>query len=169
MEISMNKITIGLDNGSTASMAVIGNRNGPLFDTVPTKDYLMGKAGKVIKRIDVDELCLMLTPFLEGGCEVRAYVEKPFTGQSFMVNTMVLAARSHEAVLIAMERLGVGVETVSSKEWQVPILGNVKGSPALKHASMLRGMALYPQFRDQIKKHGDADGLLMAHHFHHHA
>lgn len=172
----MTKYTIGIDNGTTGTIAILGP-DGPFFDVVPTKEYLMGKAGKVVRRIDHAGLGGMIGARLFGvtgtwdanRMQVSAYVERPFTGSAMMINTTVLSARAHEAVLTVLENLGIGVTTVDSKEWQVPILGNVKGSPALKHASMLRGVALYPQFKDQIKKHGDADGLLMAHHFHHHA
>ena len=127
----------------------------------------MGMAGKIVRRIDHAALFDMIDsriPAYRG--DLSAYVERPFTGSAMMINTVVLSARAHEAVLIVLERLGIGTTTVDSKEWQVPILGNVKGSPALKHASMLRGMAMYPAFAAQIKKHGDADGLLLAHHFH---
>lgn len=168
----MTRYTIGIDNGTTGSIAILGP-DGPFFDLVPVKEYLMGKAGKVINRIDHEALHEMLcTRVFDGNAmhpkEVVAYVERPFTGSAMMVNTTVLSARAHEAVLIVLERLAVGVQTVDSKEWQLPMLGNIKGSPALKHASMLRGVALYPRFMEIIKKHGDADALLMAHHFHHH-
>lgn len=163
--------TIGIDNGTTGSIAILGP-DSPFFDEVPTMDFLMGKAGKIIKRIDHGELSAMI--YNRGGdrrsvdfpANVRAYVERPFTGSAMMINTSVLAARSYEAVLIVLEQMGIPVQTVDSKEWQAPILGAVKGSALLKKASMLRGMALYPKLADSIRSHTDADGLLMAHHFH---
>ena len=164
-KISMNKYVLAIDNGVTGSLAILGP-DSPFFDLVPTKEYLMGKAGKVVRRIDHDALSAMISLRLRSNADVSAYVERPFTGGPMFVNVANLSARAHEAVLITLERLGIGTQTIDSKEWQVPILGNVKGSPALKHASMLRGIALYPQFLTQIKKHGDADGLLMAHHYH---
>jgi hypothetical protein len=160
--------TIAIDNGTTGSIAILGP-DGPFFDVIPTKEYLMGKAGKVVKRIDHFELARMIEARNSGlnmRTFARAYVERPFTGSAMMINTTVLAARSHEAVLIVLEQLGIGTQTVDSKEWQVPILGNAKGSPALKKASKLRGMALYPALAASINDHGDADSLLMAHHFH---
>jgi hypothetical protein len=156
--------TIAIDNGTTGSIAILGP-DGPFFDVIPTKEYLMGKAGKVVKRINWAGLYAIIDMRSRGQAR-SAYVERPFTGSAMMINTSVLAARSHEAVLIVLEQLGIGVQTVDSKEWQVPILGAVKGSEALKKASKLRGMALYPALAATINDHGDADGLLMAHHYH---
>lgn len=161
----MTTHTIGLDNGTSGTIAILGP-DSPFFDAVPSKPYLMGRAGKVVQRIDHDALRAMIAFRIGAPANAHCYVERPFTGSAMMINTSVLAARAHEAVLIVLEQLGVGVTTVDSKEWQVPVLGAVKGSAELKKASMLRGMALYPQFAKQIKSHGDADGLLMAHHFH---
>jgi len=166
----MSKYTISIDNGTTGTVAILGP-DTPFFDVVPTKKHLMGMAGKVITRIDTEEMIAMLFNRLPNGLNpkhgVSAYVERPFTGSPMMINTTVLSARAHEAVLIVMERLNVGTQTVDSKEWQKAMLGDVKGSANLKQASKLRGIAMYPQFAKQIKDHGDADGLLMAHYYHH--
>jgi hypothetical protein len=121
----------------------------------------------VVKRIDWDRLNCMISGRI-GLCEkARAYVERPFTGSAMMINTTVLSARAHEAVLIVLEQLGIGAQTIDSKEWQVPILGAVKGSAELKKASKLRGAQMYPALAATINDHGDADALLMAHHYHH--
>jgi hypothetical protein len=160
------KYTIGIDNGTTGSIAILGP-DGALFEIIPTRYYLLGKAGKMVRRIDTDALRSILALSMAGAhTHTRAYVERPFTGSAMMINTVALAARAHEAVLITLESLGIGLETVDSKQWQIPILGAVKGSANLKHASMLRGCALYPGLAGTIKKHGDADSLLMAHYFH---
>jgi hypothetical protein len=138
--------------------------NGPAtFFAIPSKDELLGKTGKVIKRVDHYELELALAPFLSDPC--AAYIERPFTGGPMMINTSLLAARAYEAVIIVMERLGIGWHRVDSREWQSAMLPGVKGSAELKKASRLRGIQLYPALATAIKHHGDADGLLMAHHF----
>jgi len=163
----MSKYTISIDNGTTGTVAILGP-DTPFFDVVPTKKHLMGMAGKVITRIDTEELMTMIFNRVPLHRDViTAYVERPFTGSPMMINTTVLSARAHEAVLIVMERLNVGTQTVDSKEWQKAMLGDVKGSANLKQASKLRGIAMYPQFAKQIKDHGDADGLLMAHYYYH--
>lgn len=161
-----NRITIGIDNGSTGSIAILGP-DTPFFEPMPVKEWLMGKAGKLVQRINHRELGAMLSARLpcDMSC-VRAYVERPFTGSAMMINTSVLSARSYEAVLIVLEQLGIGLSTVDSKEWQAAVLGGIKGSIALKKASKLRGCSMYPALAGTITDHGDADGLLMAHHFH---
>ncbi len=162
----MSKYTIAIDNGTTGTIAILGP-DTPFFDVVPTKEHLMGRAGKIIKRIDTaDLLATIFNRLPADSSQISAYVERPFTGSAMMINTTVLSARAHEAVLIVLERLAVGTATVDSKEWQAAMLGKVKGSAELKKASMLRGMAMYPQFAAQIKAHGDADALLMAHYYH---
>ena len=48
---------IGIDNGTSGSYGIIGP-NGVIFDEMPIKDSLLGKAGKHIKRIDVSKLII---------------------------------------------------------------------------------------------------------------
>lgn len=165
----MSRTTIAIDNGVTGSIAIIGP-DGVFFEPVPTKEQLMGKAGKVVRRIDHDALQNMLagrvTHFNGHNAHARAYIERPFTGSAMMINTTVLSARAHEAVSIVLEQLGIGYETVDSKPWQAAMLGAIKGSPALKKASMLRGMQMFPAHAKAIRDHGDADSLLMAQYYH---
>jgi hypothetical protein len=166
----MSKYTIAIDNGTTGTIAILGP-DTPFFDSIPTKEYLLGKAGKVVRRIDWRDLSAMIfqrlpSSILSRGNVMHAFVERPFTGGPMFVNVSTLSARAHEAVMIVLEQLAIGTATVDSKEWQAAMLGTVKGSPALKKASMLRGMAMYPQFAAQIKAHGDADALMMAHYYH---
>jgi hypothetical protein len=159
----MTPTTIAIDNGTTGSIGVLAWSHEAVFMTTPIKEELHGKAGKVIKRIDHRELELALAPFLTAPC--RAYVERPFTGGPMMINTAILAARAYEATIIVLERLGIGWQQVDSKEWQSVMLPGVTGSAELKKASKLRGTQLYPSQATAIKAHGDADSLLMAHHF----
>lgn len=163
----MKRVTIGVDNGSSGSIAIL-NHIGSIFEPMPTKSALMGKAGKVIKRIDHQSLYDFLVLYVGGEPteNIHAFIERPFTGSPMMINTCVLSARSFEAAIIVLERLGIGYTVVDSKEWQKAILGNVKGSPALKEASGLRGAQIYPAHAKAIEDHGDADGLLIAHHYH---
>lgn len=159
----MKHTTLAFDNGTSGSVGIITGAGKAVFYSVPTKQELHGKAGKVIKRIDHAELEKELALFLNHPC--RAYVERPFTCGPMMINTALLAARAYEATIITLERLGIGWQQVDSKEWQSVMLPGVKGSTALKKASSLRGQQLYPDLGLAIKAHGDADGLLMAHHF----
>ena len=151
-------ITIGIDNGTSGSWSVLGN-GWVYFAPVPTKMSLLGKMERRITRIDVPPLLQTLRKS-KGD---RAYVERPFTGR--FLNAVLPAQRAFEAVLIALETAGVPYEVIDSKVWQKPMLGAVKGSENLKRASMELGIKLYPQLAYQITKHGDADGLLIAHYF----
>lgn len=159
----MSRTTLAVDNGVTGSVAVIGP-DGVLFEAIPTKESLEGKAGKVVRRIDHAILRAILSNYSPR--DTRCYIEKPFTGGPMFVNTMTLSARAYESVVIVMELLEIGTTTVSSKDWQRAMLGTVKGSAELKKASMLRGCQMYPALAAAIKDHGDADSLLMAHYYH---
>lgn len=163
-----NRVTVGIDNGSTGSVGIIGP-NGAIFEKVPTQPYLhYGKKGSIGQRLDRAALINLILGQIDKPTEianVRAYIERPFSGR--FINSVVPAHRFFEATIIVMEDLKIGYEVVDSREWQPPILGNVKTSAKLKLASELRGVQLYPQLRDAIKSHGEADGLLIAHFFHH--
>ena len=163
----MQKITLGIDNGTTGTIALIGSA-GSIYDEIPTKEMLDGKKGRVIRRIDHAKLAEIISAAFDASLRVgaHAYIERPFTGSAMMINTSVLSARSFEAALIVLEQLGIGFTVIDSKEWQKPLLGDVKGSAELKKASKLRGLQLYPAHSAAINDHGDADGLLIAHYFH---
>jgi len=157
----MSKAIVGIDNGPTGSIGIIGP-DGVIFESVPTKESLhYGKAGTKSKRLDraaFKDLMFMHVPF-----GTMVFVERPFTGQ--FVKAAISAARFYEAMIICLEDMNMGYQTVDSKEWQKPVLGEVKGSAALKKASKLRGIEMYPNLKAAITKHKDADGLLIAHHF----
>lgn len=160
-------ITLGIDNGATGSIGVLG-LDEPLFIETPVKKSLLGKAERVIMRVDHHALRNFL---LRVRCDSRwpdglhAYIERPYTGK--FVNAMLPGQRAFEATLIVLEQHGVAITVIDSKTWQKPLLGDAKGSEALKAASARLGAQLYPQFAALIRKHKDADGLLIAHHFHH--
>lgn len=158
----MSKTTLSFDNGVTGSLAIF-SPDGTIFEPMPTKPQLMGKAGKQIKRIDHEQLSLLIGNVTE---PVHAFVERPFTGGPMMVNVSVLSARAYESVLIVLEQLGIGYETVDSKVWQSAMLGNVKGSANLKVASKLRAMEMFPVHAAAVKSHKDGDSLLMGSFYH---
>lgn len=149
---------IGIDNGTSGSYSIIAP-NWVAFGSMPTKKSILGKKERVISRIDVQELNLLLVRAMGG----KAYLERPFTGR--FLNAVLPAQRAFEAVLIALENLSIPYEVIDSKVWQKPILGDIKGSANLKEASRRKGIELYPDLKDMIEAHGDADGLLIAHHF----
>jgi hypothetical protein len=156
----MSRTIVGIDNGSTGSIGILKPDNVLFFET-PFKEMLQGKAGRKIRRVDHKALTAMLLPH----APFMAYIERPYTGK--FVSAMLPGQRSFEAVLIVLEQIGCGFEVIDSKAWQMPVLGKIKGSDALKQASLMRGSQIYPQWADLIRKHKDADGLLIAHHFYH--
>lgn len=161
--------TLAVDNGVTGSLAVVGPGNYAVMTPTPTKDFLQGRAGKVIRRVDTREMIDWIRNAIPVAKDVasvtRAYVERPFTGSAMMILTTTLAARAYEATLIALESLCIGYETVDSRDWQKHQLPGVTGSANLKKASLLKGLQLYPALAPYIRKQGDADSLLIAHHF----
>lgn len=160
----MSRTTIGIDNGSTGSIGII-SPDGVTFESVPTQDYLhYGAKGSISQRLDRAALINLIQPHNNSIQAPRIFIERPFTGK--FINAVIPAHRFFEATIIVLEDLQVGYEVVDSREWQKPVLGLVTGSANLKKASKLRGIQLYPKLEQAIKSHGDADGLLIAHHFH---
>lgn len=161
------KTVIGIDNGSTGTVGIITPTKSYFFETPTTPFLHYGKRGTVSNRIDRAELSRMITEAITGIDKntVRVMIERPFTAGPMMIKAMLGAHRCFEATICVLEDLGLGYEVVDSGTWQDPVLGSVSGSSALKQASMLRGMQMYPQFAKEIKQHKDADGLLIAHHF----
>lgn len=154
---------LAIDNGTTGSCTVLGPGGHAVMTATPTKEAVMGKAGKIIRRVDVPELTKWIknaAPRID--C---AYLEKPFTGSAMMINSTVLAARAFEATIICLEDLAIGYEVVSSRDWQAAMLPGVTGRANLKRASYAKGVQMYPALKPYIHAIGDADSLLMAHHF----
>ena len=160
---------IGIDNGSTGTIGIITPSGAHFFET-PTQEYLhYGKKGTVSNRLDRKATAEKINASLSASGvtvdQVRVFIERPFTAGPMMIKSMLSAHRMFEATICLLEDLNLGYDVIDSGEWQKPVLGGIKGSPELKKASLLRGSQLYPQFAAEIKRHGDADGLLIAHHF----
>ncbi len=166
-------VIIGIDNGPTGSIGIMRDGQPVHFGPIPTQPYLhYGKKGTISNRLDRDALRSLVfgkIPLITDRSAARVYIERPFTGSSMMIKSMLSSARFFEATIITLEDLGLGYEVVDSGVWQKPTLGAVSGSDALKLASKLRGIQMYPQFKDAITRQKDADGLLIAHHFSRHA
>lgn len=158
--------TIGIDNGTTGSIGIIGPNHIRFLET-PNKKSILGKAKRVIMRIDHEQLLNLFSGILkdEYVSDVKAFIERPYTGT--FVNAMLPGQRAFEATLVCLEIKKIPYEVVDSKEWQKSIIGDsTKGSEALKAASLKIGASLYPNLSDVIEDHGDADGLLIARHYH---
>ena len=157
----MSKTYIGIDNGSTGTIGIIAPGGVQFLETPVVESLHYGKKGGLIKRLDRPAFKTLLSGLNPVDCVIK--IERPFTAGPMMINAMLHAHRFFEATICALEDLGFGYEVIDSGTWQKPMLGDVKGSPELKKASKLRGTQLYPQFAEAIKRHGDADGLIIAH------
>jgi hypothetical protein len=174
------KITIGIDNGTTGSVAIVGGSSS-YYGPVPVKETVSHVKSKgFAKRIDRAALFSLLHQHCIGSStpdsvDIRVYVEAPFT-MPVASEAVLLGHRAFEAVLCVFEDLSIPVETCMPRDWQPTQLGaagtlpikNVRGTAKAdtKKASLLKGIALYPQLESAIREQGDADGLLIAHHYH---
>ena len=152
---------IGIDNGTTGTIAILDG-DTTVFVETPVFKTLGYQKSKVrhINRIDVPALKKLLEQY--NPLTTRVVIERP------MINVMrfqasISAARSLEATLIVLESLRFGYEYVDSGHWQKVLLpAGVKGAPNLKKASKEIGLRMFPMHEEIIKKHGDADALLIA-------
>ena len=156
-----NKLYIGIDNGVSGTIGAICN-NKTWFLNVPVKmeqNYTKKKAN--ITRIDFDKMLSVFADILSKGNPEATIclIERPMVNPTrFGATTSAL--RALEAVLIAVEYFHIPIQFEDSKAWQKELLPH--GSKTLKDDSRDIGCRLFPQHRDLIIKHGDADGLLLA-------
>jgi len=163
-----SRVIIGIDNGATGTIALVGLFN-PIFMETPVKkgqDYTVKVQN--VSRIDWARLKELLEDWKSKADEqetpIFAYVERPYTGR--FPKTVAIAARAYEATIIILEQLGIGYEAVDSGHWQKGMLPKgTKTSVKLKKASRDVGCRLFPMHAELIKKHTDADGLLIAEYY----
>ena len=154
------KTYIGFDNGSSATVCILGE-NTDIF-SMPTKREQSYTARKQqITRIDAPVLTAILSPYADG-CDVLAVLENPFCNPK-MFKTSIAAARALEALLVVLENLGIPYMYISAKKWQHELLpAGIKGRAEQKKASLDVGCRLFPTHKEEIIKHKDADGALIA-------
>jgi hypothetical protein len=146
---------IGIDNGTTGSITILDNYCKIIYhDAVPTIQTInYTKKIKYITRINFKKLVEILSPY---SGKSRAITERPAINPKFM-NTSILAARSFEILITALEYVGIGYEVIDSKEWQKAILGNIHGKD-LKFIADEKAKQL---FQIDVKK-GFGDSILIA-------
>jgi len=163
----MHKIYIGVDNGVTGTIAWVSNLHPAGFVETPVKseqNYTREK--KNVTRIDTKALEALLQELLEktdtAPDECVAVIERPMVNpMRFMASCSAL--RALEATLIVLENLGIPRMYTDSRAWQKSLLPQgCKGAPELKRASEDIGLRLFPCLDKTIKKHKDADALLIA-------
>lgn len=155
----MSKVYIGIDNGVSGTIAVVGDDVETIFMHTPTKvEQNYTKAKQSIRRVDADGFLEVLKKY--NPKDVVAIMERPLVNPSRFTSTLS-AIRCFEAELVLLESLQIKHLFIDSKEWQRKLLPKgIKGSEELKKASLDIGNRLFPQFEDV--KHGDRDSLLMA-------
>ena len=153
------KTYIGIDNGVTGTIGIIHSHGLVEFVKTPVKlEQSYTKKKQNVSRIVVDELDKLLNI----SADVMVLVERPMiNGTRFKAS--MSGIRALEATLNVLELRGLPYQYIDSKEWQRELLPKgIKGSEELKKASKDIGIRLFPQHKELIEKHGDADGLLIA-------
>lgn len=153
------KVFGGIDNGVTGTIAVI-TPTKKLFLKMPVyKSRSYTKEVKYITRIDYTKLCALLEEISkEGKC--LFYLERPMINPKRWVASLS-AIRALEATLLALEQYDIEYEFIDSRKWQHYMFPDIRGTNFLKQASMMRGLELFPEYAKIIKKHKDADALMI--------
>jgi len=157
----MNKCYIGIDNGVSGTIAIIG-KDGARFEPTPVIevfDYASSK-GKKIHRIDYQKLFELLD-CCDTKHDIKVVMERPLKNPKLFTAT-ISAARAFEITLLAVQNLGYAFEVIDSRKWQKYFFPAVSGKDELKKASMQKGLELFPHLKNFIAAHKDADGLLIA-------
>lgn len=155
-------IVIGIDNGVTGSIGIVGETIQPEFYPVPVKTELSyTKKKQYITRIDIKEFKNILLPIVKDYAMYMAVIERPMVNPGRFKASMS-AMRSLEAVLVVLERFCFPYRYIDSKEWQKEMLPAGLKDKELKKASLDIGCRLFPSCRNEIIKQKDADGLLIA-------
>lgn len=153
----MSKIFIGIDNGVTATVGIVGGAQ-PVMVKLPTKnEQNYTKKKDNITRLDAKGFADLIGGYDPN--EVMIVMERPMVNPTrFKATTSAL--RCFEAELTLVEHFGFAHCYVDSKDWQKVMLPKGVSGDDLKKASLDIGNRLFPQFRDF--KHPDRDGILIA-------
>ena len=154
----MSRIFIGIDNGVTATVGVVGDGIAPRTFHVPVKkEQNYTKAKDIITRLDAKGFADIFVGY--DPAEITVLMERPMVNPGrFKATTSAL--RCFEAELVIIEYLLLRRMYVDSRDWQKVLLPKGCSGDDLKKASLDIGNRLFPQFADF--KHPDRDGLLIA-------
>ncbi len=162
----MAKLYIGIDNGTSGTIGILGEHNNIFIETPIIKEQSYTKKKEMISRVDINRLYeILMTVMQYEECEpsdCMVVMERPLINPQ-MFKTSISASRTLEAELCVVEMLSMPHMYIDSKQWQREILPQgIKGSPELKKASKDIGKRLFPIHESLIDKHKDADGILIA-------
>jgi hypothetical protein len=152
----MSKTYAGIDNGVTGSIGVIAPDGTHAFIATPTiKCQSYTKEVQYIHRIDWRSLLENMPK------DAFVLLERPMVNPRAFTATQS-ALRALEATIIVLEMLDIEYKYIDSKEWQREFISSaISGHDQMKKASMEIGINLFPSNAGFIRKHGDADGLLI--------
>ena len=155
----MSKIYVGIDNGITGSIGIVGDDIVPkLYHTPNKKEQDYTKKKKNISRLDYKKFMEIFSEYNKE--DIIILMERPLVNSTRFTAT-TSALRCHEAELIMIEIMGLKFMFIDSKEWQSVLLPKgLKGADEQKSASKDIGNRLFPMFTDF--KHQDRDGILIA-------
>lgn len=154
---------IGIDNGVTGTVGIICNNQTWLFETPVKEEQNYTKAKANISRIDMPKLLSTINNimFEARPDSVMCLVERPMVNPArFKASTS--AIRALESTLICLELLKIPFQYEDSKKWQKELLPIGSTKDQLKKDSVDIGCRLFPQHENEIRKHKDADGILIA-------
>jgi len=157
-----DKIYIGVDNGVSGTIAILTPGKNIFIETPVFKQLNFQKTKKQnINRLHFLKLSKIFSMYVaDKNC--FAVIERPLVNGKMFKATMS-AVRCLEATLILFELFDIPYQYTDSKLWQKDLLpGGTIGSVALKEASRDVGIRMFPEHKELIRKHGDADGLLLA-------
>ena len=162
----MAKLYIGIDNGTSGTIGILGEHNNVFIETPIIKEQSYTKKKEIISRVDINRLYEILAEAMNNeGCQssdCMVVMERPLINPG-MFKTSMNASRTLEAELCVVEMLSMPHVYIDSKQWQREILPQgIKGSPELKKTSRDIGKRLFPVHEFLIDKHKDADGILIA-------
>lgn len=159
----------GIDNGVTGTIGfILEDKETGYYKTdficTPTFSELSYQKTKVkhITRIDFINLYNIMKTYKEECDRFVVAIERPMIN-STRFQASLSARASLEAMLIIFNLLDVSYNYIDSKQWQKQLLpANLKGAPEQKMASKDVGCRLFPEHKELITKHKDADGILIA-------
>lgn len=160
------RIWIGIDNGVTGTIAVVKDGGCLAFIETPIKkEQSYTKKKDIISRIDSEKLVKFFQDIMErenlNHEDFFAVIERPMINPT-RFKASISAARSLEATQTILELLQIPYQFIDSREWQKNTLPKGYEGPELKKVSADIGCRLFPTQSDLIRKHKDADALLIA-------
>ncbi len=153
------KTYIGIDNGVTGSIAILGSDRTELIQTPTFSQQNYTKTKQNITRLDFTKVMEILKPFESGN--VIAILERPMVNPTRFKAT-ISAVRCLESLLCCLELLKIPYQYIDSKEWQKAFFPAKTTSGDTKRLSFEVANRLFPTQADIIKKQKDGDALLIA-------